>query len=138
MAAFERLIDGFFTEAHARTGISREDFDRKGSEDSGRLIASTVYRVLLHLLGPVSFLPKAAVLRNRLYDQSTLSVMENRYGHAKLLLAGSAEMRIHDLRALYSLRYGLAQTGVRNVKTRILRENRNSNGYVIEIEVTYE
>jgi hypothetical protein len=138
IAWFEELLDVLFAEAHARTGISREDFDYRGVEEAGRSIAASVYQLILTVVGPERFFPLLSSLLRRLYDQASLEVIENRHGYARIQLRGVREMKRPFLRLLPPMKGALARSGALRVVFTTSQEEESERNFLLEIVVRYE
>jgi hypothetical protein len=138
VAWFEELLDVLFAEAHARTNISREDFDYRGVEEAGRSIAASVYQLILTVVGPERFFPLLSSLLRRLYDQASLDVIENRPGYARIQFRGVHEMKRPLLRLVLPMKNALARAGALRVSFSFTREEETERSFLLEIVANYE
>jgi hypothetical protein len=137
VAALERVFDAQHAEAHALTGISREDFDLKGSSEVGSSMVRSVYRFFLSLMSTESFLQRAAALQNRLYEPFKVEVVESRPGFARVSVHGAPEMRAPAQRFFRPLLNAMARTGAKDIELAITRDEVSPETYAMEYTLSY-
>jgi hypothetical protein len=136
--SFERILTALYQEANQRAPLTQEEFDSRGLSEAGSAAIQTLYRFISSLIPPELLLPQLALIFNRIYNQATLTVLENKRGYARFLIIGSREMyplaeRSGRIASLHILR----DAGAKDASYRKLREETNQDNFLLESELYY-
>src|SRR6478735_3439208 len=78
LAGWDRFLDAMRAEAAARKGESEFVFDmRNMREAGGSIVVKSIYKVLLHLVGPTTAIDRAVQIYNRAYSEGRCQILEN-------------------------------------------------------------
>jgi hypothetical protein len=140
LAVWDRFLDAMRAEAAARKGDSEFVFDmRNMREAGGSIVVKSVYKVLLHLVGPTTALDRGIQIFNRAFSEGRCELVENVRGRAVArYLDGSAALLnnlSHHLPT--AMVWLLEQSGATDAAPTITRRDVIGGKLVFEVSVTY-
>jgi hypothetical protein len=139
IAAWDRFLDAMRAEA-ARKGDSAFVFDmRNMREAGGSVVVKSIYKVLLHLIGPTTAIEKAVQIYNRAYNSGRCEIVENVRGSAVVrFLDGSPGLLSNLSHHLpTAMVWVLEQNGAHDAAAKITRSDVIDGKLVFEVAVSY-
>jgi hypothetical protein len=140
LAGWDRFLDAMRAEASARKGESEFVFDmRNMREAGGSLVVKSIYKVLLHLVGPTSAIEKAVQIYNRAYSEGRCEIIENVRGRAVVRYIDATPALLKNLshHLPTAMVWVLEQSGAQDVAPQITRSDTAGGKLAFEVSVTY-
>lgn len=140
IAGWDRFLDAMRAEAAARKGESAVVFDlRNMREAGGSIVVKSIYKVLLHLVGPTTAVDRAVQIYNRAYSEGRCEIVENVRGRAVVrYVDGSPALQknlSHHLPT--ALVWVIEQSGAHEAVPTITRSDVAGGKLQFEVSVTY-
>jgi len=140
IAGWDRFLDAMRAEAAARKGDSAFVFDmRNMREAGGSIVVKSIYKVLLHLIGPTTAIEKAVQIYNRAYNGGRCEIVENVRGNAVVRYVDGSPALLNNLshHLPTALAWVLEQGGAHDAAPRITRSDVIDGKLLFEVAVTY-
>jgi hypothetical protein len=140
LAGWDRFLDAMRAEAAARRGESALVFDmRNMREAGGSIVVKSIYKVLLHLVGPTTAIEKAVQIYNRAYNGGRCEIVENVRGRAVIRYLDGSPALLNNLshHLPTAIVWVLEQGGAHDAVPTITRSDVVGGKLVFEVSVTY-
>jgi hypothetical protein len=140
LAGWDRFLDAMRAEAASRKGESEFVFDmRNMREAGGSVVVKSIYKVLLHLVGPTSAVEKAVQIYNRAYSEGRCEIVENVRGRAVVRYLDGSPALLNNLshHLPTAIVWVLEQSGAHEAAPTITRRDVAGGKLSFEVAVTY-
>jgi hypothetical protein len=140
IAGWDRFLDAMRAEAAARKGDSAFVFDmRNMREAGGSVVVKSIYKVLLHLIGPTTAIEKAVQIYNRAYNGGRCEIVANERGRAVVRYLDGSPALLNNLshHLPTAMVWVLEQNGAHDAAAKITRSDVIDGKLVFEVSVTY-
>jgi hypothetical protein len=140
IAGWDRFLDAMRAEAATRNGESEFVFNmRNMREAGGSIVVKSIYKVLLHLIGPTTAVEKAVQIYNRAYNGGRCEIVENVRGSAVVRYLDGSPALLNNLsnHLPTAIVWVLEQNGAHDVAPKITRSDVIGGKLVFEVSVTY-
>lgn len=134
----EGFQDACYEEIAARTGESRESFEKRSTREAGNDLLKATHRFFLAFLKPQNLLKRFPLMYQYIFNQGQVEVVESRSGRCVLRCRGPEELYAPVRRLLqYAVPYILEVSGAKGMKLTFVREEKGAGGYLLEVLLTY-
>jgi hypothetical protein len=138
MSNFEQLLEAMYQEANRQSPLTRDAFDHQHLAAS-TTVTQKLYNFISSLIPPEFLMLQLASVFNRVHLGVELSMLKNKKGYARFLSTGSIDMYpLADRTSRIGLIYYLREAGAKNISIKRLREEKGSERFLLETEVSYE
>jgi hypothetical protein len=139
MKVWDRFLAEVYKRVEPLTGESVEEFDMRNVREAGSTTLTTVYKFIVGLMSATTVMSKLPTMYGKVYSPGRFSILVNQPGRAVLACHDALPEMRGNVTRFYPVgaRRVLEMNGVRDIRTRTLRDEVTFGQYAFEFEITY-